>query len=208
MKPRRALQRPPQPESDTSFGTERRADSRIRTVYRVARVATGCDLGLWRVRNISDRGMMLATSATVAVGDRISLALSDTVAIEGVIAWSEDGCCGIVFDSRIDSAALLAMLVAERRSADYRAPRLPVTARALAYDETGIHPVTVCDLSQNGIGFSHHARFRPGMTVKLCLENGVERRGVVRWSDDHQAGLALVDPFTCEDLASVSRFGG
>ena len=195
---------PPRIPSDP----DRRTDPRIRTVYRVARVATGCDLGLWRVRNISDRGMMLATSATVAVGERISVALSDTVAIEGVVAWSEDGRCGITFDSRIDSAALLAMLVAERRSSEYRAPRLPVSARALAYDETGIHPVTVCDLSQHGIGFSHHGRFRPGMTVKLCLENGVERRGVVRWSDEHQAGLALVDPFTCEDLASVSRFAG
>ena len=152
--------------------------------------------------------MMLATSAKVALGERVSVALSDTVSIAGRVAWSEPGRCGIAFDTRIDSAALLAMLVAERRSADYRAPRLPVMARALAYDETGIHPVTVRDLSQHGIGISHHARFRPGMAVKLCLENGVERRGVVRWADDNQAGLALVDPFTCEDLASVSRFAG
>ena len=48
---------------------ERRADHRFRTIYRVAKVATGCDLGLWRVRNISDRGMMLMTSVQVALGE-------------------------------------------------------------------------------------------------------------------------------------------
>ncbi len=185
---------------------ERRADHRFRTIYRVAKVATGCDLGLWRVRNISDRGMMLMTSVHVALGEHLSIALSDTATIEGKVVWCEEGRCGIVFDQPIDSAALLTSLVAEQRAPDYRAPRLPVSARALAYDEAGIRSVKICDMSQHGIGFTHHGRFRPGMKVKLLLENGIERRGIVRWSDKDHAGLALVEPFTCEDLESASQF--
>lgn len=184
---------------------ERRADHRFRTVYRVAKVATGCDLGLWRVRNISDRGMMLATGVKVAPGEHLSIALSDTATVEGKAVWCANGRCGIVFDRPIDSAALLAALVAEQRAPDYREPRLPVNTRALAYDETGIHSVKLCDMSQHGIGFTHHGRFQPGMKVKLLLENGIERRGVVRWSDDDHASLTLAEPFSCEELESASQ---
>lgn len=185
---------------------ERRADYRFRTIYRVAKVSTGCDLGLWRVRNISDRGMMLTTSVQVALGEHLSIALSDAATIEGKVVWCEDGRCGIEFDQPIDSAALLASLVAEQRAPDYRAPRLPVSAPAIAYDETGIHSVKICDLSQHGVGFTHHGCFRPGMKVKLLLENGIERRGVVRWSDGDHAGLALAEPIACEDLESARQF--
>ena len=164
------------------------------------------DLGLWRVRNISDRGMMLASGVRVAPGEHLSISLSDTATIEGKVVWCADGRCGIVFDRPIDSAALLSALVAEQRAPDYRAPRLPVSTRALAYDETGIHSVKICDMSQHGIGFTHHGRFQPGMKVKLLLENGLERRGIVRWSDDDHAGLALVEPFACEDLESARQF--
>src|SRR3546814_6238710 len=37
--------------------------------------------GLWRVRNISDRGMMLAADVPIAVGEKLEIALSDTVAL-------------------------------------------------------------------------------------------------------------------------------
>lgn len=185
---------------------ERRADQRLRTVYRVAKVSTGCDLGLWRVRNISDGGMMLATSVEVAPGEHLSIALSDRSTVEGTVVWCEDGRCGIAFDAPIDSAALLASLVAEQRAPDYREPRLPVSAPAIAYDEAGIHSVKVCDLAQHSVGFTHHGSFPAGMKVKLLLENGLERRGVVQWSDEDHAGLALVEPFACEDLESIRRF--
>jgi hypothetical protein len=184
---------------------DRRADLRFRTIYRVAKVATGCDLGLWRVRNISDRGMMLTTSVEVAAGEHLWIALSDTATIEGKVIWCDAGRCGIAFDAPIDSAALLSALAAEQRGPDYRAPRLPVDSRALAYDETGIHPVKICDLSLSGVGIMHHCSFRPGTRVKLRFENGLERSGIVRWADHHHAGLALMEPFACEELESAGR---
>lgn len=185
---------------------ERRADCRFRTVYRVAKVATGCDLGLWRVRNISDGGMMLITSVQVAPGEHLSIALSDTNIVEGRVCWCEAGRCGIEFDRPIDSAALLTSLAAEQRSPAYRPPRLPVSAPAIVYDEAGIHSVRISDLSQQGVGFTHHGRFPPGMKVKLQLGNGIERRAVVSWSDEERAGLTLVEPFSCQDLESTGRF--
>jgi hypothetical protein len=185
---------------------ERRAGSRFRTVYRVAKVATGCDLGLWRVRNISDGGMMLMTSVKVVPGEHLSIALSESCVLEGTVRWCEGGRCGIEFEEPIDSAALLSSLAAEQRSPDYRAPRLPVDSCAVLYDEFGIHSVRISDLSQQDVGVTHHGRIHPGMRVKLQMGNGLERRAIVSWSDEERAGLALVDPFSCEDLASTGRF--
>jgi hypothetical protein len=185
---------------------ERRSDQRIRTVYRVAKVACGCDLGLWRVRNISDRGLMLKAGTSVEVGDHLSVSLSDKVVKTGRVKWCEGGNCGIEFDVPIDCAETLKDLVAEQRECDYRPPRIAVDAHAIAYCESGMHPVRVHDLSQHGIGFAHHGGFSPGMEVKLALESGEERRGVVRWSDDVHAGLFLVEPFTCEELEDAGRF--
>jgi hypothetical protein len=197
-------------EADTSppiEANDRRSDHRYRTIFRVAKVATGCDLGLWRIRNISDRGMMLLTHVEVGAGERLSVALSDKVSVEGRVVWSGDGRCGLAFDEPIDCAAVLRDLVADQRSSEYRPPRLPVSARALAYDETGIHPVKIRDLSQHGIGFEHHGQFRAGMKVLLVLENGIERRGVVRWASDDRAGLLLIEPFACEELESAGELG-
>lgn len=39
---------------------DRRGGDRYRTVWRIAKVTRDGDVGLWRVRNMSDRGMMLA----------------------------------------------------------------------------------------------------------------------------------------------------
>ena len=46
--------------------TERRADQRHLTVYRVAKVQSANDTGLWRVKNMSDRGMLFESGAAVA----------------------------------------------------------------------------------------------------------------------------------------------
>ena len=53
-----------QPEDDGvgAIGQDRRGADRYRTVWRIAKVMRNGDAGLWRVRNMSDRGMMLAAA--------------------------------------------------------------------------------------------------------------------------------------------------
>ena len=104
--------------------------------------------------------------------------------------------------------AALQHLAEECRSPDHRAPRLRVDAPALAYDEAGIHSIRILDLSQQGVKFAHRGGFHPGMKVKLLMENGLERRGIVRWSDEAHAGMHLVEPFGCAELESVRRLSG
>ncbi len=62
------------------------------------------------------------------------------------------------------------------------------------------------NISRHGVGLEHPNRLRRGTTIKLVFENGCERRGVVRWADQEQAGLFLLEPFTPDEMASARRF--
>lgn len=185
---------------------ERRGARRIHTVLRVARVTRSHDVGLWRMNNISDDGMMLHASLPVAEGEHLSIALSDSITVEGKAVWWDGVHCGVRFQRQIDCAALLGALVAEQKAPRYRPPRLPVRTRAIAYCEQGLHTVRVRNLSHHGAGFEHDGCFHEGMATKLAFETGEEYRGVVRWEKEGKAGLLLVEPIPCVQLESSARF--
>ena len=184
---------------------ERRESTRFHTVLRVAQVTREHDVGLWRVRNISDRGIMLSTHVQVIPGERLSVNLSDTVSVDGRAVWWDGERCGVAFDREIDSAALLENLVVEQKTARYRPPRLSVATRAIAYCDKGLHTVRVYNMSQHGAGFIHDGCFQAGMTAKLHFETGEDYRGVVRWSNEGRAGLFLTEPIPCAKLESANR---
>jgi hypothetical protein len=190
----------------TPQGAERRASPRFRTIFRVAQVTRAHDVGLWRIRNISDEGMMLLTAVPVQKGEKLSLALSDQVTLSATALWWDGERCGIAFDEPIDCAALLEALGDEQKAPGHRPLRLPVSTRALAYCDRGLHTVHLHDLSHHGAGLSHDGCFRPGMATKLHFETGEEYRGIVRWNQDGKAGIFLVEPIPPEKLESALRF--
>src|SRR3546814_13854343 len=101
---------------DIAASTDRRDGDRYRTVWRIAKVMRNGDAGLWRVRNISDRGMMLAADVPLAVGEKLEIALSGTVALRGEVVWSEAGRGGGLFDKGVDFARMAKQLAADTRA--------------------------------------------------------------------------------------------
>ena len=188
------------------FLVERREVHRIHTVCRFAKVAFRGDEGLWRVCNISDRGMMFRSPCRAIPGEPLSISLSDNLTLEGIIVWSDSAHCGIRFLEPINSIALLCALATEQRSPRYRALRLAVDGRALALDEHGVHTVRIRNISRHGVGLEHGNHLKRGTCVKLVFINGTEHRGVVRWADQAQAGLFLFEPFAPDEISSARRF--
>jgi hypothetical protein len=184
---------------------ERREACRFHTVMRVARVTRAHDAGIWRIRNISDGGMMLLAAVPVAPGERLSIALSESVNVDGRVAWWDGARCGVAFDAPIDCAAVLGQLVTEQKAPRYRPLRLPVSTRAVAFCEQGLHAVRIHDISQHGAGFTHDGCFKAGMITRLSFANGDEHRGVIRWSDGGRAGIYLIEPISCARLESAAR---
>ena len=191
--------------ADTLFPIpERRASPRIRTVCFDVRLNRRGRVGLYRVRNISDAGMMLDTHAKIEPGEHVLVELAEPFAIEGTVLWSEERSCGIEFVKPIDCEALL-HAQAERKREDRRGGglRLATMRLATAYAEHGIRAVRVTNVSHRGMGLAHDGSLEEGMQLKLIVESGIERCGTVRWSKDGRAGLRLREPLTCEELERV-----
>lgn len=198
---------PPGDEQDLE--SDRRGGDRYRTVWRIAKVTRDGDAGLWRVRNMSDGGMMLAVEVPVTVGERLEIALSETVVIHGRVAWCEAGKCGVAFDAAVDGNEVLRQLAAEQQSGDYRAPRLPLHTRAQLITDGQASDIELADLSQSGAGFVHqHGHFEVGKALELVLPGGIRRQAIVRWSRGGRGGLWLTEPLGRADLESIRHFQG
>lgn len=196
-------------ESDTNtrLTDERRATDRHRAVCRVARVHRADDAGLWRVRNISDEGMMLIADVPVGAGEGLKIVLSEKVVLSGTVIWAEGGRCGVAFSERIDAAATLRALAEEQRAEGYRALRLPIEAKATLVLPGGARPIDLVDISQSGAGFIYNEGFAPGVELDLVLPGGeLRRRALVRWSRGRRGGLWFTQPLERSDLESLARF--
>jgi len=184
---------------------ERRGSYRFHTVFRIAKVARANDVGLWRVGNISNYGILLLTSLAVSPGERLTIALSEAYIVKATVVWVREGRCGAAFDRPLECETVLQRLAAEQRSPTYRPPRLEVEPRAIAFCEDGMHSVRVVNISQHGVGVAHDGCFKPGVPTKLLFPGGNEHRGVVRWSDEGRAGIFLIEPLPGDQLESASR---
>jgi len=191
--------------SNPPVDLERREDARFHTVLRVAQVTREHDMGLWRVRNISDRGMMLGTRVQVVPGEELLVTLSEKVSLPARAVWWDGERCGVAFNEPVDCAGLLESLVVEQKGPRHRAPRLNVATRAIAYCDKGLHTVRVYNMSHHGAAFFHDGCFHEGMAAKLHFETGEEYRGIVRWAEEGRAGLYLTEPIPCEKLESANR---
>ena len=185
---------------------DRRGSDRYRTVWRIAKVVRDGDVGLWRVRNMSDRGMMLAADVPITVGETLEVFLSDTVVVCGKVVWAKEGRCGVAFDEAVDVADVLKQLAAEQRATGYRQPRLPLHSKARVVTDEGASDIELVDLSQSGAGFVHDGHLEIGKILDLLLPGGVRRKAMVRWSRGNRGGLWLTQPLDRVDLESISRF--
>ena len=184
---------------------DRRGAERYRTVCRVARVQRADDVGLWRVRNISDAGLMLAADIPVAIGETLEISLSETLTLRGTVVWGERGRYGVEFEGPIDAAAALRGLAAEQRAEGYRALRLPVEIEAIVALRDGARPIDLVDISQHGAGFRYDRGLDPGTEVDLLLPGcDLRRRALVRWARDQRGGLWFTQKLDRADLESIA----
>lgn len=190
-------------DGDRAAGGRRQAH-RTKTVYRLVKVACDGDEGLARCRNISDGGMKLNVSIPLDINDRVTVTLS-TTDLNGRVIWVNGKDCGIAFDEPVDCARLLNDASPELAVNPSRAPRLNTNLPATidVFGETS--KAVIGDISVRGMKIANDSNFHPGLKVRVILDNGYERDGVVRWSRDNIAGVMLLEPFSVDDLGSVQR---
>jgi len=185
--------------------SDRRDSDRTRTIYRLVQIEREGDEGLGRCRNISDGGMSLRLSMPVDLNDRLSIAFSPSVKLSGQVVWTNGDECGVKFDQSIDSSQILSSTSQEARAEGARAPRLKANVPGKVIFDDQVLQTVVLDLSQRGAKITQDGRFKRGLRVKILLDSGYERDGIVQWAKDNFAGIFLIDPFSVDDLGSIER---
>jgi hypothetical protein len=112
--------------------------------------------------------------------------------------------CGIAFNAEVDSAAVLSRSAAELHCDRARAMRLNANLPARVSLSGANRDTMVMDISQRGVKITHDGTFHHGMSVRVVLASGAEREGIVRWTKNDMAGVYFIEPFSVDELGSVS----
>ena len=179
--------------------------ARLATVNRVACLEVADEAGLARIHSISNEGIELSSILQLSIGQRVRLSLSETVSATVTVTSKDGGRYSVRFEQPINCAELLRHLVDEARSSRTRPLRLSTHGiKARARSANGSHELEVEDISQRGMKVRHDGSFQPGLRLCVRLPNGLECRGLVRWTRDLSAGLSLMDILSASELGAVS----
>jgi hypothetical protein len=168
--------------------SDRRADERHLTLYRVGSLAIGDRRELCLIKNISAGGMLIRAYCEIPPGTRISVELKHGTPVHGIVRWAEDKTVGITFDTPVDVVDLLAASMDGPRP---RMPRVEVTCPASLREDGTVHRIQLRDISQGGIKFDTRGAVTVGSEVVVTLPGLAPQPGVVRWQDSGCYGITF-----------------
>lgn len=185
----------------------RRGDDRTKTVGRLVRVEHEQDEGLARCHNISDGGMAINAVIPLNLNDHVTVTIS-LVELRGRVVWMNGRDCGIAFDQPIDSAGVLQNAAAARAVETARSPRPLTSLDSRVPYQGGTCPAVANAISVRGMKVTNDNNFRPGLKVRVILDDGFEQDGIVHWSQDNIAGVMLLAPSDVIELDSSRWISG
>jgi hypothetical protein len=183
---------------------DRRVSQRTLTIYRLVQIDSAGDRGFARCRNISDSGVRLELTMALEMGQTVEISFSPSNILSGRVVWKVGHSCGIGFDDEVDSAALLSRSAAELHGNRARAMRLNVNLPARVSLDGATRDTMVRDISQRGVKITHDGTLHRGLSVRVVLASGAEREGVVQWTRNDMAGVYFIEPFSVDELGSIS----
>ena len=178
---------------------ERREDSRVPALLRVAKLIDDRGEQLIRIRNMSAGGVMAEHGQPLEVGDVVSIEFG-TQKIPSVVVWKRDGTVGIKFDENVDLGELLAGRK-PRHGFRARPPRLDVSCKASLRIGTTYYTVAVHDMSLGGMKVEPIEEYCLGKKVVVVVESLRPIKGEVRWFSERKAGIVFDQPLAFEELA-------
>ena len=152
------------------------------------------------VRKLSAGGAILHCDHDVEPGERLELELMNGEHLAGHVAWRRGGEVGLSFDTQIDVFALIAQDIVNQPGERRRMPRVELVCAALLEAEGWTELVTSRDVSQGGIKVDVPCALTPEQKVTVTLEGLRPVEGVVRWSQDHVAGIAFLPELSWQEL--------
>lgn len=152
------------------------------------------------IRKLSAGGAVVHVDGPVSLGEKLDLELMTGQQLVGTIAWWRGSEVGLRFDEPIDVFAVIAQDIVSQPGERRRMPRVELVVQALLETANGTELVTTRDISQGGAKLDVPFRLKVEERVLITLDGLPPQQGVVRWSDDHVAGVAFVPELRWQDL--------
>ena len=187
--------------TDVPRPDDRRLEQRVMALLPMARLLleNGQDLG--RVRNISAGGVMVETTRSHPIGDKVQVEFSSNQRLPGEIVWTRDTSCGVKFDQDIDLRELLANRPTRGKGQKVRPPRLDISCKAELLIDGVVYRTEVRDISLGGIKVAISDWNCVNKSVRVTLESLKPVKGVIRWYKAGHAGIVFDRQLSFEDLA-------
>jgi hypothetical protein len=171
------------------------------------------DFGLWpgaltvgsirqvcSIRKISAGGAVVHVDGPIAPGERLDLELMTGEQLGGTVAWQRGAEIGLRFDEPIDVFAVIAQDIVSQPGERRRMPRVELVVQGLLETEQGTEVVTTRDISQGGAKVDVPFALTPDARILISLDGLPPLQGVVRWSEDHVAGIAFLPELRWQEL--------
>lgn len=168
--------------------SNRRANKRHLTLFRVGSILLGERRELCLVKNISAGGALIRVYSALKAKQALEVELKEGQPIPGRVSWVRGTDAGIEFDEPVDVLDLL------RSSEDGPRPRMPrvqVGCVCWVRDGADVSRAQVQNVSQGGLSVESSIPLRTGADVTVSLPGLPPQSGVVRWSDEPRHGIAF-----------------
>jgi hypothetical protein len=181
--------------------SNRRADQRHMSVFRVGKLITSRGQELCLIRNISSGGLMAHVYSPHDAQEQVEIELKAGKTVKGLVVWARDRKIGVQFDEKIDVADVLAPQPGESDQIA-RAPRLNIRRRGRIRLGAHYQLIEIQDISQGGCKFGPAGDAKVDDEIILLLEGLPPLTGIVRWCREDMVGLTFKTAIPFEQLAA------
>ena len=172
----------PPPESD------RRADERHVTLFRVGTILLGDRRELCLVKNISAGGASIRAYCSLGTDQHVQIELKQGQPVAGIVTWVKGADAGVTFDERVDVIDLLKSGAEDPRP---RMPRIEVRSVCFVREGAVVHRSTVHNISQGGLNVETPNPMSIGGNVTVSIPGLASQNGTVRWHNGGHYGISF-----------------
>lgn len=168
--------------------SDRRADERHMTLFRVGTIVLGERRELCLVKNISAGGVSIRAYCHLDVDEPVQIEIKQDQPVAGRVTWVRAGDAGITFDERVDIIDLLKSSEHEPR------PRMPrIEVRSICYVREGavVHRSILHNISQGGLSVETPNPVTVGGNVTVSIPGLSPQGATIRWTSGNRYGISF-----------------
>lgn len=174
--------------ADPPGQSNRRADDRHLTLFRVAAIIVGKRRELCLVKNISAGGALIRAYCKLEPDQGVNVELKEGQRVAGQVTWVRGSEAGLSFDRPVNVIDLL------KTNSDGPRPRMPrVEVSCVGFVREGaiLHRAMLHNISQGGVNIEVANPLTVGADVAVSLPGLPPQSAVVRWNDGKRYGITF-----------------